>query len=227
MRGILITVFFTFIYYSTFPQSYFYTYNDSVSCLSLTIQDNKYEMSFSKRIVTIENCSFSHIVTKGKCLRNDSLITLKDDKLGFEFILKKEDNTLYPYQNTPIFLKDKAFSFPTNTTMLQEDLDRLENFEQKYPNENISKTEDLILSSDKIIHGKYSNHDNTTIKIFSDGNYEIEGISFIYSKGKWKENEYSIEFYDSYLNFTFIGKKLTLNRIQLKIPESEKDIFIL
>jgi len=227
MRKILITVLFSFTSSFAFSQSYFYTYKDSVSCLSLTIQDNKYEMSFSKRIVTIENCSFSHIVTKGKCLRNDSLITLKDDKLGFEFILKKEDNTLYPYQNTPIFLKDKTFSFLTNTTILQGDLDRLENIDQYYPKGNISKTEDLILSSEKIIHGKYSNHDNTTIKIFSDGNYEIEGISFIYSKGKWEENEYSIEFYDSYLNFTFIGKKLTHNRIQLKFPESEKDIFIL
>src|SRR5690554_3750262 len=115
MRRILITLFFTFIYYSGFPQSYFYAYKDSISSLSLSIQDNKYEMSFSKMIVTIENCYFSHIVTKGKCLRNDSLITLKDDKLGFEFILKKEDNTLYPYQNTPIFLKDKTFSFSTNT----------------------------------------------------------------------------------------------------------------
>ncbi len=227
MRKILITVLLSFTSSFAFSQSYFYTYKDSVSCLSLTIQDNKYEMSFSKRIVTIENCSFSHIVTKGKCLRNDSLITLKDDKLGFEFILKKENNILYPYQNTPIFLNDKTFSFLTNTTILQGDLDRLENIDQYYPKGNISKTEDLILSSDKIIHGKYSNHDNTTIKIFSDGNYEIEGISFIYSKGKWEENEYSIEFYDSYLNFTFIGKKLTHNRIQLKFPESEKDIFIL
>lgn len=227
MKKIISTILFVLISHFSFSQTYSYEYKDSISTLFLTIENNKYEVSYTKYIIEVENSIFSHIVSKGKCLRNDSLITLKDDKLGFEFILKKEDNTLYPYQNTPIFLKDKAFSFSTNTTMLQEDLDRLKNFEQNYPKENISKTEDLILSSDKIIHGKYSNHDNTTIKIFSDGNYEIEGISFIYSKGKWKENEYSIEFYDSYLNFTFIGKKLTHNRIQLKFPESEKDIFIL
>ncbi len=56
---------------------------------------------------------------------------------------------------------------------------------------------------------------------------ELKSSPIIYSKGKWEENEYSIEFYDRYLNFTFIGKKLTHNRIQLKFPESEKDIFIL
>ncbi len=222
MKKIVFIVVFSIFSLCIYSQTYIYEFKDSISTMQLTIVDNRYEISFA-RTLTIDMYEGT-LLSRGDVIRNDSLMILRDKKCGFEIVLSKINNTVVPVDRFPIFLENKQFRYFVSSSMLAEDLEKLE-FGNPLATNNIINLDSLKVSEKKLNFGRYSNYDYCTIWINNDGTYKVDGEFFCISEGLWKENDYTIELYDKSLRFVFKGLKLECNKIYIKLPESKQDIF--